>query len=192
PPPWVGRRGRPVHLNSLAEVERLPEARPGGRPPQSPILVAAEVGQHGEHPAVILRRRLQLELAEDDPDVALDGSFGEPEPIADRRVGTTLRHELEDLSFARREVVQRARRATPTEERRDHFGIDDRAAATDPLDRVDELGEVADTVLQEVPDAAWRVAEEPQDVPGLDVLRQDQQPDRWVRCADLAGNLETF
>src|SRR5438034_8275371 len=108
PPPWVGRRGRPVHLNSLAEVERLPEARPGGRPPQSPILVAAEVGQHGEHPAVILRRRLQLELAEDDPDVALDGSFGEPEPIADRRVGTTLRHELEDLSFARREVVQRA------------------------------------------------------------------------------------
>ena len=50
-----------------------------------------QVREDREHAAVILGRRLEAELAQDDPDVALDGLLGQAEPLADRRRSTDPR-----------------------------------------------------------------------------------------------------
>jgi len=50
-------------------------------------LSSLQVGEDGEHPAVIGVRRLQAELAEDVADVLFDGALGDDEAVGDGAVG---------------------------------------------------------------------------------------------------------
>src|SRR4051812_36727879 len=80
-------------------VYLLAGVTPPGSPPQ--------VRQYGEHAPVILGSRRQAELGEDARDVLLDGAQRDHEPLRDRLVRAALRHQLEHLALARRELVER-------------------------------------------------------------------------------------
>jgi len=58
---------------------------------------------------MVVRRGLESELGEDDPDVSLDRSLGQTESVGDREVRAALGHQLEDLQLTRCQLVERAR-----------------------------------------------------------------------------------
>jgi len=103
---------------------------------------------------MVVRRRQELELRVDVGDVGLDRLRGQEQAIGDRLVRTTLGHEGEDLALTLGEVIERHLRAPAADELGDDLGVDHRAAAGDPPDRVGEVVEILDAVLQEVADAA--------------------------------------
>ncbi len=109
----------------------------------------------------------------------LDRADREHEGLRDPRVRTALGHEPEHLELARRQPLERP--VSPArEELRDDLGIERGASLGDPADRVDEVADVHDPVLQQVPDATAPVREELGRVRLLDVLRDDE--DRGLRC----------
>src|SRR5207237_4976838 len=69
----------------------------------SPYL-PVQVREHREHAAMVLRRRGEPELPEDARHVLLDRAWRDEEPLADRLVRATLRHQLEHLRLARRQL----------------------------------------------------------------------------------------
>ena len=87
-----------------ADERYLPVGPPEPQPYREGCLFgfvsAAEQGEHGEDAAVHVWRWLQAELAEQLGAGCLDGSFADAEFAGDARVGATLGHQGEDLSFA--------------------------------------------------------------------------------------------
>ena len=63
------------------------------------------------------------------------------------------------------------------EQLRDHLGIQGAAAGGHPVQRVEELRQVGDPVLEQVADALRAVGEQLGGVPLLHVLGQDEHPD---------------
>jgi len=84
----------------------------------------AEVGEHGEHAAVVVRRCLDVQLREDVADVALDGLWAEPEGAADALVRASFGDQDEDLAFAWGELVERVRLAAAADELIDDVSVD--------------------------------------------------------------------
>src|ERR1700730_10230547 len=78
----------------------------------------AQVGQDGQDSAVVVSRRLKLQLAKDAVDVGFDGLGAEKELLADRRVGAALGHQREDLLLPLGEVRGQVVRSPPG----DHLG----------------------------------------------------------------------
>ena len=68
----------------------------------------------------------------------------------DRRVRQPLGHQLEHLSLAGAELVDRIVAASPADELRDDARIERGAALGHPLDGGDEVGQVVDPVLQQI------------------------------------------
>ena len=92
---------------------------------------------------------------------------------------------VEDLALAGGERVEGGRAAAGAEQAGDDLGVEGGAARRDPGDRVDELADVGDAVLEQVADAAAsRDAQQVGRVPGLDVLGEHQMPTRGVGAAD--------
>src|SRR3954447_761000 len=85
-----------------------------GSDPRSSL--ALQIGQNGEHAAVILGRRRQTEFREDARHVLLDRAEGDHEPLRDRLVRTPLGHQLQYLAFAWSQLVQRVVAAAPADE----------------------------------------------------------------------------
>ncbi len=105
--------------------------------------------------------------------------------LSDGGVRAPLGHQLKDLALARGQRGERI--VAPPEQLRDDLRVEHGAAVGDPVDRVDQLGERRDAVLQQVADATAAGAEQLLRVGDLDVLRQQQdagarqfgsQPDR--------------
>jgi hypothetical protein len=135
---------------------------------------------------------LEPELAEDDPDVGFHGALGQAEHGGDRQVGPAFRDQLQHIAFTRRQVVEGAAGTRAPEQRRDDLRIDDGPACGHPLDGIEEFGEVGHSILEQVTDAPRGVAQEPDDVLCLDVLRQDQEPDLGGSLADRDGSIESL
>src|SRR5581483_6836925 len=104
-------RTSPASTNSSA---RPPSSRQratsSGRP---------EVREHRQHPPVVVRARRQPQLPEDARHVLLDGALGDDERVRDRLIRAPLRHQLEHLALARREVGDRVVAALAADELRD-------------------------------------------------------------------------
>ena len=118
---------------------------------------------------MILRRRLEAELAQDDPDVAFDGLLGQAEPLGDRRGWTDPRPSAPGHSRSRpvsSSSGPRARGRPSSVETTS--GSTTEPPVADAAHGGDELRQVADPILEQVADAPRRVAQELQDVPGLD------------------------
>jgi len=60
----------------------------------------AQVGEHGEHPAVVVVSFLETELAKDRPYVTLDRALAEDDPLADPGVRAALGHQGQALTLA--------------------------------------------------------------------------------------------
>jgi hypothetical protein len=87
-----------------------------------------------------------------------------------------FRHQGQDFALPVRQVVERDAGASADEDG-DDGRVDDRAALGDPADRVGEVVEVRDPVLEHVADPAGSVAHQTQRERRLDMLREDEDPD---------------
>ena len=117
---------------------------------------------------------------------------GHDELLGDRLVRPALRHQLEHLPLARGERVERIVAASAPHESRDHGGVERRAALGDATNRVGELGDVCDPVLEQVTDAFRAPLEQLERVAGLDVRREHEHAHVRVALADLLRGAEPF
>ncbi len=120
--------------------------------------------------------------------------FGrEEQSIADRLVRTAFGHEGEDFAFALGQVIERDARSTPPDELGDDLGIDDRAATGDASDRVGEVLEVVDTILEQVAHPAGAVGDQAEGERRVDILGQDEHADGLAMLvADRLGGAEAL
>src|SRR5581483_445625 len=99
-------------------------------------------------------------------------------------VGAAFCHEGEDVELTGGERRERAGVAAGVQQAADDFGVERGAARGDPRDRVGELGDVGDPVLEQVTDPAGAGGEQVGGVPGLDVLGKHQDAHARVVAAD--------
>src|SRR3954464_2439203 len=158
--------------------------------PASPCGVRPEVGEHRQHPAVVVVRGCEAELGEDARDVLLHRPLGHLEALGDALVRTALGHELEHLALARGDALHGVAPAVAAEQLRDDRGVDRRAALPDAPDRGGELGHVADALLEQITNALDGVGEQSHRQAGLDVLREHEHADRRVARADLQSGAQ--
>jgi hypothetical protein len=130
--------------------------------------------------------RWETGLAEDAGDVLLDGALGHSHLVRDGVVRATLRHELEHLTLARGQLLQRVVAAGAAHELGNDLGIERRAAVGHAPHRLDEAVHVGHAVLQQVADAARGLADQVEGVALLHVLGQHQH----ARVGELRPDLE--
>jgi len=93
-----------------------------------------------------------------------------------------LGHQAEHVQFAGGE--RRQRMTAAGEQLRDDLGVKRAALRRHPVQRGEELGQVGDPVLEQVPDALRPVGKQFGGVPFLHILGQHKHPDRGPRaCA---------
>src|SRR5262249_32026331 len=133
----------------------------------------------------------QPQLGEDAADVLLDRALGDDEPGCDAVVRVTLRHQCQYLSLPRRQLAERIAAVPLRDELVDEGRVHDRAAARDPFERVDEVGDAHDPALQQVADSLTAFEEVDRGL-DLDVRREQQDPDLRELAADSARRLEAL
>src|SRR6266536_2141636 len=121
---------------------------PSGCPSRREQLLRTEKRDHGQNPAMIVRRVRELQLLEDVPHVLLDGAVGDPEAPRDAGVRPALGHESQNVALARRQPLERIACAPRSHELLDQGGVDDGPAGADAPERVAQLVDVTDTRLQ--------------------------------------------
>ena len=112
----------------------------------------------------------QAELGEDGRDVLLDAALAELELAADRLVRAALGDQREHLALARAERRQRAVVDGARQQLGDHLGVERGAARDHAPQHAGELLDVADAVLEQVPEPLRALRQQPCRGPGLDVL----------------------
>ena len=132
----------------------------------------------------------ETKLPEDARHVLLDRAQRHHHLLGDRLVRAALRHQLEHLALARRQLRERIVAAPPADEPRDHLRVERGAAVRDPFHRGGELLHVGDAVLEQVADALGVSLEQLERVAGLDVLREHEHADSRVALADLLRGAE--
>jgi hypothetical protein len=143
------RKGRRQAARRRAGVGPPPKA---GGFPQAAVSrrSAAEQCEDGEHAAVVVFGVGQVKLLEDCLDVPFHGPRAEVELLGDRTIGPAFGNQRQDRALPVGELVQRG--ALPAaDEALDDLRVE-RGSPCDPLDRVEELGDVADAVFEQVPD----------------------------------------
>src|SRR5829696_6994987 len=110
---------RPTSVFPVAGTERQcgsPHRRRGG--------LAAQVGENCEHAPVVFRRRREPQLPEDARHVLLDRTERDHETLGDRLVRLALRHQLEHLTLAWCQILERIVPAAAPDELRDDCRIE--------------------------------------------------------------------
>src|SRR5690349_13373049 len=93
----------------------------------------------------------EAELGEDALHVLRHRSFGDPQPTGNPRVGSAFGHEGENVALARRQAGKRIVDPTRRDELLYEHRIDDRTSLDDALDRLQEVVDVRDATLQQIP-----------------------------------------
>jgi hypothetical protein len=146
----------------------------------------SEQRKHREHAAVVVLGVLEPERLEDRLDVAFDRPRAEVELLGDRPVRAAFGDQRQHAELALAEVVEH-RAAASRNEAADDARIECRSPGGDAFDGVDELGDVADAVLEQVAHAGRVAADELEQVRRLEVLRQDEHRHARMRAAYLRG-----
>ncbi len=105
-----------------------------------------------------------------------------------RAMPTLVRPSAISASTSRSRGVSRASGsslATRAEQRRDHLGVEGGAARGDPAQRVEEVVDVEDPVLEQVAEAA--PGDQLDRVPGLDVLGEQHDGQVGLPLAEVRG-----
>ena len=181
--PSSARHSRSSSPQSAQQPRRQPTSCARGasrfaQPAQtaSAVQLLAQVGEHGEHAAVVPGVGREAELREDARHVLLDRALGDDEPLADRLVRAALGHQLEHLALARGELVERVVAAAPADEQRDDLGVERRAALADAPHGGGELVDVGDAVLEQVADALGALGEQLERVLGSTYCESTSTP----------------
>src|SRR5262245_1832718 len=149
-----------------------------------------QVRQYREHAEVVVSARRQSELLEDAGDVLFDCSERDIARVGDRLIRAALRHEGEHLPLDHRQGGQRVVPPAPAHEFRDDGRVEDGAACADALQRVGQLRDVGDAILQQIADARGVLGDQLHRVGGLDMLGEDEHADLGARHADLLGRAQ--
>src|SRR6266516_2356204 len=150
-----------------------------------------EVGQHGQHAAVVLRAFRKSELPEDTLNVLLDCAFGDEQSLRDRLVRATLGHERQHFPLPVAELLDRVVPSPgPPHEKRNDGGIEHRPTAADTPDGIGKLGEIGNPILEEVSDALGAVAQELEGIAGTCVLGEHEDAHIREARADLPRGAE--
>src|SRR5215831_13100603 len=80
---------------------------------------------------------------------------------------------------------------SPCNQLRDELRVDDRSPLADPSQRVDKIGRLHYSVLQEVTDAVPTLQEVESRV-DLDVRREHENPDLWILAPNRAGCIQSL
>ncbi len=120
----------------------------------------------------------------------LDRAFRDDQLLRDRLVRPSLRHQLQHLALAWRQLRERVVAAAAAHELRDDGRIERRAAFRDATHGRAELLHVGDAVLEQVADALGALRQELHRVTGLDVLREDEHARLRVLLANLLRRLQ--
>ena len=132
---------------------------------------------------IILCRR-QPQLGEDACDVLLHRPLGDHKPCCDRVIRAPLGHQLEHLSLALGEFLQRILLAVAPEQLADHLGVDHRAVLGDPVHGIEQGADVGDALLEQITDPLRGSADQLDRVLLLNVLRKDKHPGLRLLAAD--------
>ena len=97
---------------------------------------------------MVILGRWEVELGQDAADVLAHGRLGDDEGARYCGIGATLRHEGKHLEFASGQPGQRI--PAPPQQLADDLGVDHRGTVGHPNQRVGELLDVADAVLEQV------------------------------------------
>ncbi len=134
---------------------------------------------------MVLLAGREAELGQDARHVRFNGALGEEQPPRDTPVGTALGHERQHLALPGGEPGQRISPPLVPDELRDDLGVERRATPRDPAQRIEELVDVEDPVLEQVAEPAR--GDQVERRPGLDVLGQQHDPEIRVVGAQVAG-----
>jgi hypothetical protein len=88
-------------------------------------LLGLEEGNNRQDAAMIFLGFRQVQLRKDASDVLLDRSLGDPQPLADPRIGAPLRHEREHVTLPLRERGQWVSAPANRDELLHERGVDD-------------------------------------------------------------------
>jgi len=92
----------------------------------------------------------------------------------------------ESTSFSRAlKTEMEAAASRGPQELGDHFGVEGRPAGGHPHQGFDEVAHIGHSVFEQVPDPRRVVGQELRGVAGLDVLREQQDPQPFVGAAEL-------
>src|SRR5262249_8068289 len=200
-PRWRRRSSRRARKTGTAPTRTSPLVlrRPHGPPLTLSTNDAASIGQvpassasveeceDGEYSSVRVRSRGYLKLAEDVPDVLLDGAFGDPEHVCNRGVGASLCHQLDDLALPRCHDLHRVWPQRSTDQGDDELRIENDPSFADSRERIEQLVDVGDGVLEQVTDTARSCREELDHLLRFDVAREEQDSDARESATDLDG-----
>jgi len=188
--------GCPVHVRAaehFSEPVHLDPEHLGRRRPSSGRVarLSLEEGDDGEHAAMIVCGLRERELAEDASDVLMDGALANPQLAGDPRVRAALRHQLENLALARRQLAERIVDTARRDQLFHQPRVDDRPAAGDPLEGLEKLADLSDPALEQVSDPA-PLREQVHRAMHLDMRGQDEDSDLGELCADRLRGIETL
>jgi hypothetical protein len=153
---------------------------------------SVEECEDGEHSPVGVRSNGYPKLAEDVPDVLLDGTFGHPEPVCDRGVGASFCHQLNYLPLPRCEDFERVRPQRSADQVDDELGIENDPSFADSLEGIEQLVDVGDGVLEQVADTGRSRLEELDYLARFDVAREEQDSHAGKAVPDLDGRVDAF
>jgi hypothetical protein len=123
---------------------------------------------------MLIGRLMKAELIEDAGHVPLDSGHGDDQLVGDADIGTTFGDQRQDLPLAWRKVIDRTGFALAPDQPGDHVRIKHRAAVGDAAHGIGEHAQIADLLLQHVPDTLSAVGDQVERVTVLEELRQDQ------------------
>ena len=169
--------GRRPPLGRRSCAERLAVIRHGP---------AAEQRQYGEHAPVVVLAVGEPQPLEDGLDMPFDRAGAEVELLGDRSIGSALCKQGKHRAFAVGELFQGRSSAAPDEAFHDLW-IEGGAARGDAFHGVDELADVAHTVLEQVAHPGRVVADQFEHVGGLEVLGEHENGYAGMRAPDLDG-----
>lgn len=121
----------------------------------------------------------QAEFAEDVSDVLFDGSFTDEKLLGNGGVGVPLGHGRQHFLLAVGEIGEEIIPPAPGNQLGNHFRIERCATICHPDDRRQELGDIGDSVFQQVANRTGSGFQQLAGIFGLDVLGENQ--DRGVR-----------
>jgi hypothetical protein len=102
--------------------------------------------------------------------MGFDGFGAEEEPFSYCLVGSSLGHECQYFVFSGGEVGEIVLLSTLAEQGADDVGVDDRTSRPDPGYGFCEVGEVGDSVFEEVADAGGVVSEKSDRLTGFHMM----------------------
>ena len=121
----------------------------------------------------------------------LDRALGDEDLVGDPGVGPALGHEAEHLAFAHREDLQRVVDPADGEQLLYQRGVDHGGTLHDAVERPEEVVDVADAALEEVP-AALAAGQQFGGLLELDVGGQHQDCGVRQLLADHPGGVQAF